>query len=533
MPPAEFKTLIDMLEHRATDTPGKVAFSFSSTAHTYGELWDRINRFASHLQRLKVRSGDRVVLALPNGPDFFFAFYGIQRAGAIAVPLFPGYGPERILSTARDCTAAVIVTASDTASDRMGQLYQLAFARSTIVTTVAASAQSTDSPGDFPEITPADLAFIQYTSGSTGNPKGVMISHDNLLTNIRQMISRMQITRSDIFVSWLPVYHDMGLIMKTMMPFYLAADLHLLPTSLRNIGAWLGAIQKNRATFTAAPDFAYRLCVQQVRGRQDYDLSTLRIALNAAEPVRHRTIVDFENTFGLKNVMVAAYGLAEATLGVSMWSPGRPAKVDHHGHVSVGRPFPEVEIAIVENGNAVGAGSIGEIAIKSTALPSGYFNNSEATQELHWQPDHILSGDLGYIDESGDLFIVGRKKSTIIQTGRNLYPQEIEEIIDQLPAVRRSIAIGVERGRLEGEQTYIFAEIRKHTSMSREDLQDIVVSIVSELHAKLGFRPGRVYLVKPKTIPITYNGKYQHSRLKEMYLSSELVRNDQILYPDY
>ncbi len=532
MPTVEFKTLIDMLEHRAAETPDKAAYSFSGTAHTFGELWDRINRFAAHLQQLKVRPGDRIVLALPNGPDFFFAFYGIQRAGAIAVPLFPGFGPERILSTARDCTATVIVTASDTASDHLEQLHQLAIAQSAIATTVAASAKTTGS-GDFPNIAPADLAFIQYTSGSTGNPKGVMISHDNLLTNIRQMIQSMRVTEADIFVSWLPVYHDMGLIMKTMMPFYLAADLHLLPTSLRNVGAWLSAIEDNKATFTAAPDFAYRLSVQQARGRQDYDLSTLRIALNAAEPVRHRTIEEFENTFGLKNVMVAAYGLAEATLGVSMWPPGRPAKVDQHGHVSVGRPFPEVEIAIVENGKAVGAGSIGEIAIKSTALPSGYFNNSDATQELHWKPDHILSGDLGYIDPDGDLFIVGRKKSTIIQAGRNLYPQEVEEIIDLLPEIRRSIAIGVERGRLEGEQTYIFAEVRKHTSMSQEDLQDIVVSIVSELHAQLGFRPGRVYLVKPKTIPVTYNGKYQHSRLKDMYLSGELALDGQILYPDY
>lgn len=532
MPPAEFKTLIDMLEHRAAEMPDKAAFSFSGETYAYGLLWDRINRFAAHLQRLKVGPGDRVVLVLPNGPDFFFAFYGIQRAGAIAVPLFPGFGPDRILSTVRDCNAIVIVTASDTASDSLKHLRQLASARSAVVTTVAASAEKTRQV-DFPNVAAADLAFIQYTSGSTGNPKGVMISHDNLLTNIRQMISAMQITRSDIFVSWLPVYHDMGLILKTMVPFYLAADLHLLPTSLRNVGHWLAAIDQNKATFTAAPDFAYRLCVQHVRNPEDHDLSTLRVALNAAEPVRHKTIMDFEKTYGLKNVMVAAYGLAESTVGVSMWPPGHAPKVDQHGHVSVGRPFPDIDIAIVENDKTVSANTVGEIVIKSTAQPAGYFGNSEATRRLHWRPDWILSGDLGYVDEAGDLFIVGRKKSTIIQAGRNLYPQEIEEIIDQLPAVRRSIAVGVERGRLEGEQTYIFAEIRKHTSMSREDLQDIVVSIVSELHAKLGFRPGRVYLVKPKTIPITYNGKYQHRRLKEMYLVGELVQNGQILYPDY
>ena len=487
MPPAEFKTLIDMLRYRAAEMSDKAAFSFSGGEYSYGLLWNGLNRFAAHLNSLNVMPGDRVVVVLPNGPEFFFAFYGTQRIGAIAVPLFPGFGPERILSTARDCGANVIVAAND----QIGQGIELVSNGSAEVTTVAASSGAT-ALRDYPDIAADDLAFIQYTSGSTGNPKGVVISHDNLLTNIRQMVHSMRVTEADVFVSWLPVYHDMGLIMKTMMPFYLAADLHLLPTSLHNVGVWLSAIQDNRATFTAAPDFAYRMCVQQARRKHKYDLSTLRIALNAAEPVRHRTVVDFENIFGLKDVMVAAYGLAEATLGVSMSPPGQPVRKDRHGHVSVGKPFPDVEIAIVGNGEANGSGDVGEIAVKSAALPGGYFDNPQATQELHWRPGWILTGDLGYIDEAGDLFIVGRKKSTIIQAGRNLYPQEIEEIVDGIPAVRRSIAVGIERGRLEGEQTYIFAEIRKHTTMSQDSFQDIVVNIVGELHRQLGFRPGRV-----------------------------------------
>lgn len=532
MPQGSFKTLIEMLRFRAEEIPDKPAFSYAGETCSFGGMWNRVNRFAAYLQRLGIGSGDRVVLALPNGHEFFSAFYGAQRAGAVAVPLFPGFSPERILTTARDCRARIVVTASDTAADRLGLLRELAARQGTTVATVSDGSDSVAN-GNFPTIAPADIAFIQYTSGSTGNPKGVQISQDNLLTNIRQMITAMRITEDDIFVSWLPVYHDMGLILKTMVPFYMAAELHLLPTSLRNVGAWLRTIDQHKATFTAAPDFAYRLCVQHIRNPDEHDLTTLRVALNAAEPVRHKTILDFEMAFGLKNVMVAAYGLAEATVGVSIWPPGQSAKVDRHGHVSVGRPFSDIEIAIIVDDKSVGPGKIGEIAIKTSAQPPGYFDNPEATRALHWRPDYVLSGDLGYVDAEGDLFIVGRKKNTIIQAGRNLYPQEMEEIVDLLPTVRRSIAIGIERGRIEGEQTYIFAEIRKHVSMSEDDLQDVVVSIVSALHQHLGFRPGRVYLVKPKTIPITYNGKYQHDLLKQSYLGGELLSSGCILYPDY
>ncbi len=248
---------------------------------------------------------------------------------------------------------------------------------------------------------------------------------------------------------------------------------------------------------------------------------------------RQQTILDFERAFGLKNIMVAGYGLAEATVGVSMWPPNRAPKVDQHGHISIGRPFPDVEIEILQEGDPVGPGEVGEIAIKSPANTRGYYNNPEATDLLFQNPSTILSGDLGYLDESGDLFIIGRKKNTIIHAGHTIYPLEIEEVVDSLPAVRYSIAIGVDRGRIEGEQIYIFAEIRGSEAMSENDLQDTVIRIVGKFHRRLGFRPGRVYLVKPKTIPMTHNGKFQHSRLKEMYLDGTLLKEGRILYPDY
>ncbi|MHC4621173.1 MAG: AMP-binding protein, partial [Planctomycetota bacterium] len=407
------KTLIEMLELRADETPDTTAFTFIDRTCPYSELWRRLNQFGAYLQTLGTKSGDRVVLTLPNSPEFFFAFYGIQRVGAIAVPIFPGFGPAHILSIVKLCGANTIVVPSSTPEKQLAQFRAQATHHDLSVITVSESA-SYPSPTktEFPQISPDDVAFIQYTSGSTGNPKGVQLDHHHLITNVKQMIAGMEITEDDIFVSWLPVYHDMGLILKTMVPFYLAAQVILLPTNLKNVSTWLEAIQRYKATFTAAPDFAYRLCVRHIENPADYDLSTLRV-------------VDFEETFGLKNVMVAGYGLAEATVGVSMWPPQTEIKVDERGYVSIGSPFPEIEVQIIDKGQAVGPGQVGEIAIKSPANSRGYFGNPEATRHLFWQAGYILSGDLGYLDQAGHLFIVGRIKNTIIHAGRTIYPQEI------------------------------------------------------------------------------------------------------------
>ncbi len=530
--PAAFTNLIEMLESRASVTAEKIAFNFVGTTCSYGEMVQQIKRFAACLQDIGIGPGDRVVMTLPNSIEFFFAFYGVQKTGAIAVPLFPGFSPERIHSFTRLCGAKLVIVPSTTPAESLAALEIFATSKGLKVITVAKS-EPCAGDREFPDIRATDIAFIQYTSGSTGDPKGVQISHDNLLTNMRQMIDGMEITRDDVFVSWLPIYHDMGLILKTMVPFYLGLDLFLLNANLSDVSIWLNTIQTHKATFTAAPDFAYRLCLSQIRNPQDYDLSTLRVALNAAEPVRQQTNDAFETAFGLENVISPAYGLAEATVGVCMWPPGKRRKADSHRHVSVGRPFADVSLKIVKDGQPVEVGMIGEIAIKSTALPIGYFNNPKANNALFWQPDFVLSGDLGYVDEEGDYFIIGRKKNTIIQAGRTINCQEIEEITDAVPVVRYAVALGIDHNRLEGEQVYIFAEIRQSETASQTEYEDIIIAIVNQIHRDLGFRPGRVYLVKPKTIPMTYNGKFQHSRLKKMYLDGNLARTGKILFPDY
>ena len=527
MLPENFSTLIDMLAVRADVSAEKIAFTFNGQPVTFAELWQGVSRFATFLLEQRLGRGERVVVALPNSAEFFSAFYGIQRAGGIAVPVFPEAGPERIFSLASLCGAKIIVASSSLSTEKLNHFKRLASQRHFSLVTVSESATAPLN-ANFPEINPSNISFLQYTSGSTGNPKGVMLTHVSLLTNVRQMITGMQITTDEIFVSWLPVYHDMGLILKTMVPFYLAAQVHLLPTNLQDVRPWLAAIQNHKATFTAAPDFAYRLCLRHV-DPGEYDLSSLRVALNAAEPVRATTVREFEGVFGLKNVMVAGYGLAEATVGVSMWKPGTPDRIDSHGRVSVGAPFPEVELLIVSEREVLPPGETGEIAIRSKANSLGYYRNLEETAKLCWQDGYLLSGDLGYLDEDGFLYIVSRKKNIIKRSGETISPQEIEEVVDAMPGVRFSAAIGVDKGGVEGEQVYVFAEIRDNIPES--EFHDMAIQIVADFHAHMGFRPARMYLLKPRGIPLTHNGKIQHVRLKEMYLESSL--REAILYPDF
>lgn len=507
--PSEPTTLVEMLAHRARDDGDSAAFLFAGRAHTYREVWEASGRFAAGLAARGVAAGDRVVLVLPNGPEFFAALYGSQRAGAIPVPLFPGSGPARVASLATACGAALTVLPDDLA----GLL---------------------SSPGPPPAspVGPGDVALLQYTSGSTGSPKGVVLRHESLLTNVRQMIAGMEITPSETFVSWLPVCHDMGLILMTLVPFYLGARLVLLPTTLTDVRVWLGAIAEHRGTFTAAPDFAYRLCLRAVRDPARHDLSSLRVALNAAEPVRAETLRRFHEVFGLERVMVPGYGLAEATVGVSMQPPGTDPVVSERGLVAIGRPFPDVAVEIVgDDGEPVPAGDVGEVVVASPAVAAGYYGDPEATAALFLRPGAIRTGDLGYRDAAGEVFLVGRRKNVILQAGRNLAPQEIEEAVEGLPFVRRAAAVGIDRGRAEGEQAYVFAELRRAAPPPDDALREMARRAVEAVHERLGVRPGRVLLLRPRAIPLTANGKLRHGALKEAYLAGRLRAAGSVLFP--
>lgn len=527
-----FGTLLEMLACQAQDNPGRVAFTYLGAPTSYDQLWEQVNAFAAGLLARGLQPGERVVLALPNSAEFFAAFYGVQRAGGVAVPLYPASGPERIFAIARLCAARLLVAPSALPAAQLAGLRQLSASRGFQLLTVSES-QAAVPAGIFPSVGPEQAAFIQYTSGSTGDPKGVQLSQHNLLVNVEQMIAGMQITTDDIFVSWLPVYHDMGLILMTMAPFYLGMPVHLLETNLRDVRPWLRAIEDYRATFTAAPDFAYRLCLRHVEPA-DYDLGSLRVALNAAEPVRAATIEQFEAAYGLQGVMTAGYGLAEATVGVSMSPPGQRPRVDENGLVSVGPPFPGVELKIVaKDGQSLPAGQVGEIAIRSQANSGGYLNNPAATTALFRPDGYLLSGDLGYLDKNGSLYIVSRKKNIIKRSGTTISPHEIEEAVDAQPQVRYSAAVGIDRGRIEGEQIYVFAEVRDGEQLRPAELEALNMDVVGAIQERMGFRPARVYLLQPRSLPLTHNGKIQHQQLKQQYLEGALRQAGVILFPDY
>lgn len=530
------ETLITILEQRALTTPHQVAFHFfNNQSYTFAALWWGICNVASFLLNRGVSRQTRVIVAIPNSVEFFFAFYGVQWAGGVAVPAFPGLGTDRILSLAGLADASVILVSKDFSEDKLMTLRHHAAEKGIEVFGVE-ECRDEGGNSNFPEVDTGCTAFIQFTSGSTGDPKGVELSHGNLLTNIRQMIAGMEITKDDSFVSWLPVYHDMGLILMTMVPFYLGIPLTILPTGLNYLDTWMRTIGDTKATFTAAPDFAYRLCLLVVKQKEDLDLSSLRVALNAAEPVRSTTIRQFEDAFSLKNVLLPAYGLAEATVGVCCWKPGLPIKTDARGFVSVGKPFPNIQLKIVSDQDQLELPptETGEILIKSPANTRGYYKNHQATEALFTSEGYIKTGDLGYLDEVGDLFVVGRKKNIIIQGGRNLSSREIEELIDSFPFVRRCAAVGIDRGRLEGEQAYIFIELRLpgKSLNDRDILEEYAIDVVEAFHQAFGFRPGRVIFTKRSTIPITPNGKIKYQQLKTLYLENSLQNKGQILFPD-
>jgi acyl-CoA synthetase (AMP-forming)/AMP-acid ligase II len=257
------------------------------------------------------------------------------------------------------------------------------------------------------------------------------------------------------------------------------------------------------------------------------------VALNASEPVRFSTISDFENKFNLKNVMLPAYGLAEATVGVCGWCPGQKVKVDRRGFVSVGAPFPGVKMRVAGENKPAKPGEAGEILVWSKANTAGYFGNAVETGALFAEEGYIRTGDTGYCDDEGHYYIVGRKKNIIIQGGYNISAREIEELTDRFPFVRRSAAVGIDRGKAEGEQVYVFIEVKSDRSQleSEKKRMDMVIDVVQRFKATFGFRPGRVFLLRPRAIPMTFNGKIKYPLLKQQYLDGSLQKKGLIIFP--
>jgi acyl-CoA synthetase (AMP-forming)/AMP-acid ligase II len=511
----------ELLARSARCHPGRPSVITSGQALTYAELHEAARSAAHSLQRSGVLPGDPVVIALQNGAAFLIAFFGALIAGAVAVPVFPGRTQERIAALTRLAGASVLISATAPAPPGRERL------------TVLRPADLAD--GGSPRPAPADQelpCYIQYTSGSTADPRGVVITHANLLANIAQMTEAMDITPDDVFVSWLPTYHDMGLTLMALTPFSLGARLVLLPTDLRDVAGWLRTIEAHRGTFTAGPDFAYRLCLRNARGPDQFDLSSLRVCMDAAEPVRAATLTGFEAAFGLRHVMMAGYGLAEATLSVTCTPRGQPIDVDERGLVCLGQPMAGTVVKIIGPENdPVPAGQQGEIVVAGPSTCAGYHGNPAASAALEWRDGFIRTGDLGYLDQDGRLYFTARSKDVINVAGRTLYPQEVEQVTDEVSGVRLAAAVGIDRGGVDGEQLYIFAEAREAKTASAGELQALTVEISRTVHDAIGVRPKTTTLLHPRRLPMTANGKLRRAALRDAFTDGSLAYGRGIVFP--
>lgn len=509
--------LIALMKWRAENTPDRTALIIEEETFKYGWLWENIEAYASQLMEEGIKDKDPIVVMVPNSTRFFIAFYGSILAGAIVVPIFPTAGTERCSQIMNLCGSGDLILPDNIPEARKDDFIKWASENNKTIHWLSDAIANTDVIFDFPDIKADDIAFIQYTSGSTGFPKGVPLTHSSLLTNVKQMTEAMAITGKDVFVSWLPVYHDMGLILMTMVPFYTGAKLVLLQEGMHRIHSWLKAIEEYRGTFIAAPDIAYRICVKGIRRPEDYDLSSLRVALNASEPIHRETYQLFEDTFKLKNVMASGYGLAEATVAVTMHPPGTPPRVDDDNYVASGKPVRGVKIRIDKKGIEENPKNAGEILVKSPALMKGYFNRDRSPDPFDSE-GYLRTGDIGYLDSGGYLYVLSRKKNIILHAGHTLYPDDVEQVILPLEDIRQVAAVGIDNPKTGGEMLHVFVELRKQKPPPEEDCHNLIIEIVQRINDHFGVRPARVILLKPKTIPHTPNGKMQYHRLREMYL---------------
>lgn len=528
-PPAA-GSVTELLARTARRYPDRPSVITGSQAWTYAELHDAARAAAYGLQRAGARAGEPVVIALPNGAEFLIAFFGALSVGAVAVPVFPGAVPDRLVTLARLAGASVLIVPASRSGEIMAAIARRA-ARERLAVVTPADLEGVGSPRPAPG-DPGQPCYIQYTSGSTADPRGVVITHGNMLANIAQMTEAMEITPGDVFVSWLPTHHDMGLTLMALTPFSLGAPLVLLPTDLRDVAGWLRAIQTHRGTFTAGPDFAYRLCLRNIRDRARFDLSSLKVCMNAAEPVRAATLAGFEAAFGLRNVMMTGYGLAEATLSVTCTRRGQPVDVDGRGLVCLGHPMPGTTVKIIGPENVpVPVGHQGEIVVAGPSICAGYHGNPAASSDLAWGDGFIRTGDLGYLDRTGQLYFTARHKDVINVAGRTLYPQEVEQVADEVNGVRLAAAVGIDRGGVDGEQLYVFAEARAAKTASASELQALTVEISRTVHDALGVRPKNTVLLYPRRIPITVNGKLRRETLRDAFSEGSLAYGTDVVFP--
>jgi acyl-CoA synthetase (AMP-forming)/AMP-acid ligase II len=563
----EFSTLVDALGKRARHQPDKKAYTFLKDGEietdtlNYQELERLARAIAAKLQSFNA-IGQRALLLYHPGLEFIAAFFGCLYAGVIAVPVYPPRANQlmsRLLAIATDAEATFALTTTSVLANtqhwllqnpELGQLHWLA--TDGINVDIAQSWHE-------PIISSDTLAFLQYTSGSTGTPKGVMVSHGNLLSNCADLDLGWNHTPDSIIVTWLPTFHDMGLIYGVIEPLYKGCSCYMMPpvSFLHKPVRWLQAISIYKGTHSGAPNFAYDLCVRKITSEQKatLDLRSWQMALNGAEPVRADVLQRFAETFkpcGFDlTAFCAGYGLAEATLKVaaarSQDSPVflqvdadalaqnrvMEARLDSQNVqtlVGCGRSEIDTEIAIVhpESFTKCQAAEVGEIWISGSTVAVGYWRKPQQTQETFQATlkdtdsrTFLRTGDLGFIKD-GELFVTGRLKDAIIIEGRNHYPQDIELTVENShPALRKSCgaAFAVE---VKGKEQLVVVQEVERSYLRRLDVNEVVGNIRQAVSVEHDIRVYTVVLVKTGTIPKTSSGKIQRQACRQKFVNHTL-----------
>jgi 1-acyl-sn-glycerol-3-phosphate acyltransferase len=555
--PEHANTLVEMLAWHAENHGQRQHVQFfedggNGEVLSYRALWDGAARVAAGLQHRGLEVGARVALMLPTGSDYFFAFCGVLLAGGVPVPIYPPVRRAQLEDHLRrqgrilaNCQAAALITTDDALL--VARLLTAAVASLGIVTTVQElSAHGTQ----FERAAPVgeDLAFLQYTSGSTGDPKGVMLSHTNVLANIRADGQGLAVTPDDVFVSWLPLYHDMGLIGAWLGSLYHAVPLVLMsPLSfLARPQRWLWAIHRHRGTLSAAPNFAYELCVSRIADSdvEGLDLSSWRLTLNGAEAISPQTMAAFSRryaAYGLRReAMLPVYGLAECAVGLTFTPLGRGAHVEvidrerlaREGRaeiapaglpdeatrsiVACGVPLARHEIRVVDDARReLPERHEGNVQFRGPSATRGYWGNSAETARLVGADGWLNSGDRGYL-VGGELYLTGRVKDIIIRAGRNIYPAELEDAIGALDGIRKGhVAVFGSPDPGSGtERVVVLAETRKRTPESRAALETAIKELAADLIAT---PPEVVVLAPPNTVLRTSSGKVRRSACRALY----------------
>ncbi len=566
--------IVDLLLKRVKESPEKLAYTFSedgeteNSSLTYQQLGQQACSIAAFLQSITT-PGERVLLLYPPGLEFITAFLGCLCAQVVAVPAYPprrNRNLDRIVAIARDAQPSLILTMPSMVDQIRSQLQSLDLGNICCLAVPSRlAARATDwQPG---LTTSEALAFLQYTSGSTGNPKGVMVSHGNITHNLAMIKCSFQPDKTSIVLGWLPLFHDMGLIGNVLQPLYSGIPCHLMPPTafLQKPIRWLQAISQYRATISGGPNFAYDLCISRISAEQKatLDLSCWMVAFNGAEPIRAKTLQRFTEAFadcGFRpEAFYPCYGMAETTLLVSGGMPGHKPVLKHVETSALTRnQIVPLEAAQTGGQTLVGCGStileqdivivdpesleekltdqVGEIWVTGNNVAQGYWQNLAKTQETFAaylantrKEPFLRTGDLGFLDSNKELFVTGRLKELIIICGRNYYPQDIEKAVQHShPALRLNggAAFAVkERGR---EQLIIIHEVERHY-LRRLNVAEVVNSMREAVANEFGLPVDSVVLLRTNSLLKTSSGKIQRLSCRTAFLNNtlnEVGRND-------